>query len=237
MFSHFLKNPLLKKSLAVSAIAVTAGLGSLPAMSAIAPFSANYNFSYDKYSGTATRTLALDGNEWVYTMSANVGKLASAGQSAVFVNQNGNITPLAASTRYKIFGVTSATDLTFDQKNRQYSSKYKGKTKNIPMSGTALDDLSLEMQIREDLKAGKFRGNYVLAGRNKADSVPFTKSATTKINVPAGTFDVVRIDRVHDDENRSTSFWLAPSLDYLPVKVVQNDDGKVIQMSLTKINR
>ena len=50
-----------------------------------------------------------------------------------------------------------------------------------------------------------------------------------------GTYDTVRIDRIHDDQNRATSFWLAPSLNYLPVKVSQTADGKVIFMELTKI--
>lgn len=224
------------KKVAISAVLLGSVVAST-AMASIAPFSANYNFSYDKYNGTATRTLSQDNGEWMYVMSANVGKLASAGQSAVFLNQNGNVTPLASSTRYKIFGVTSATNLVFDHNKHIYSSSFKGKTKNVSMVSTALDDLSLEIQIREDLKAGRFQGNYMLAGRNKAESVPFTKSDMTKITVPAGTFNVVRIDRVHDDDKRSTSFWLAPSLDYLPVKVVQNDDGKVMQMSLAKVNR
>lgn len=227
----------LTTSLIKTATVAMLGVIALPAMANIAPFSANYNFSYDKYNGTATRTLSQDNGEWVYVMSANVGRLASAGQSAVFLNQNGNITPLASSTRYKIFGVTSATDLAFNHNQHNYSSKYKGKTKNVSMPSTALDDLSLEIQIREDLKAGRFRGNYVLAGRDKTETVPFTKSEMTKITVPAGTFNVVRIDRVHQDSDRSTSFWLAPSLDYLPVKVMQNDDGKVMQMSLSKVNR
>lgn len=75
-----------------------------------------------------------------------------------------------------------------------------------------------------------------MADRNTVEAVPFKKSAVTRITVPAGTFDVVRIDRVHDDKDRQTSFWLAPKLDYLPVKVVQNNDGKKMEMNLVKVN-
>ena len=119
----------------------------------------------------------------------------------------------------------------FNIAKKQLVTNYKGQNKVIALPQPAYDDLSLEIQIREDLKAGKFRGNYYMADRNTVEAVPFKKSAMTRITVPAGTFDVVRIDRVHDDKDRQTSFWLAPKLDYLPVKVVQNNDGKKMEMN------
>lgn len=221
-----------KATLAVASLAVSS-LSS----ATVAPFSATYNFSIEgKYNGTATRTLKQNGNQYSYDVNASVGKLASAKQSATFSNNNGSILPLKSSTQYKIFGVGRATNLAFNPAKKQYVSNYKGENKTIAMPQTAYDDLSLEIQIREDLKAGKFRNSYVMADRNSVESVPFTKSAVSKITVPAGTFDVVRIDRVHSDKDRQTSFWLAPKLDYLPVKVVQNNEGKKLEMNLTKVN-
>lgn len=206
-------------------------------MAAVAPFSATYNFSIEgKYNGTATRTLKQTGNQYQYNVNANVGKLASATQATTLTNTNGVILPLKSTTQYKIFGAGRTTTLTFDNAKKQFVSNYKGQNKTIAMPQTAYDDLSLELQIREDLKAGKFRGNYVMADRNHVETVPFKKSTMTKVTVPAGTFDVVRVDRVHEDSDRQTSFWLAPKLDYLPVKVLQINDGKKMEMSLTKLN-
>ncbi|MGM8900664.1 DUF3108 domain-containing protein, partial [Psychrobacter sp. 1Y4] len=116
------------------------------------------------------------------------------------------------------------------------TSNYKGKTTTLSMPQQAFDDLSLEVQIRQDLLNGKFTGNYYMAKKDKIEKTPFKKSGSTKITVPAGTFDTVRVDRVHDDDSRSTSFWLAPSLDYLPVKVSQINDGKKMDLELTKVN-
>lgn len=231
---NFLKNH--SKTVATSAFVATTALAGTSAQASIAPFSATYNFSYDKYKGSATRKLTQAGNQWQYAMNASVGGIASANQSATFLNQSGTILPLNSSTQYKIFGAGRATKLTFDHQKHQYTSNYKGANKVISMPTTALDDLSLEIQIREDLKAGRFRGTYVLAGRNGVDSVPFVHTNLMKVTVPAGTFDVIRVDRVHEDKDRKTSFWLAPKLDYLPVQVIQNDEGKTLQMQLTKVN-
>lgn len=228
MMIHLAKNIILGVALMTTATM---------AMATISPFSATYNLSIEnKYKGTATRTLSQQGNQWLYQVNAHSGKIASATQSTTFQNSNGTILPIKSSTQYKIFGVGRTTNLTFNHAKKQFTSTYKGETKTISMPKTALDDLSLEIQIREDLKANKFRGSYVMADRNKSENVPFTKSATSKITVPAGTYDVIRIDRLHDDKNRKTSFWLAPSLNYLPVKVVQNNEGKTLEMNLTKVN-
>ncbi|WP_315042453.1 DUF3108 domain-containing protein [Faucicola mancuniensis] len=216
---------------------LTMSVIAVPAVATVSPSSATYNFSIEgKYNGTATRTLKQNGNQWQYNINANVSKLATASQSATFSESNGNITPIKSATQYKILGVGRTSSLSFNNAKKQYVSTYKGTSKTVSMPKTAYDDLSLEMQIREDLKVGKFRGSYPMAERDKVDNVTFTKSATTKITVPAGTYDVVKIDRVHDDKSRQTSFWLAPSLDYLPVKMVQTNDGKKMEMNLTKVN-
>ena len=231
-----MKNSLVKKLLVsislVSAMAITP-----MANAAVAPFNATYNFNIEgKYNGTASRVLTQTGNQYFYNVNASVGKLASAKQTANFVNSNGAILPVSALTQYKILGTGRTTTLNFNNAKKQLVTNYKGQNKVIALSQPAYDDLSLEIQIREDLKAGKFRGNYYMADRNTVEAVPFKKSAMTRITVPAGTFDVVRIDRVHDDKDRQTSFWLAPKLDYLPVKVVQNNDGRKMEMNLARVN-
>lgn len=47
------------------------------------------------------------------------------------------------------------------------ASTYKGKTINLSMAQQAFDDLSLEVQIRQDLLNGKFSGNYYMAKKIK----------------------------------------------------------------------
>lgn len=231
-----MKNSLVKKLLVSTSLVSAMAITSM-ANAAVAPFNATYNFNIEgKYNGTASRVLTQTGNQYFYNVNASVGKLASAKQTANFVNANGTILPVSALTQYKILGTGRTTTLNFNNAKKQLVTNYKGQNKVIALPQPAYDDLSLEIQIREDLKVGKFRGNYYMADRNTVEAVPFKKSAMTRITVPAGTFDVVRIDRVHDDKDRQTSFWLAPKLDYLPVKVVQNNDGRKMEMNLAKVN-
>lgn len=217
--------------------ALTMTVPTLASAKTIQPSSANYNFTVeDKYKGTATRILTKSGNTWKYNVNAKVSGVATAAQSSVFVINGNNVAPTQASTTYKLLGVGRTHNLSFNAANKQVASTYKGKTVNLSMAQQAFDDLSLEVQIRQDLLNGKFSGNYYMAKKDKIESTPFRKSGNTKITVPAGTFNTVRVDRVHDDNSRSTSFWLAPSLDYMPVKVSQVNDGKKMDLELTKVN-
>ena len=43
--------------------------------------------------------------------------------------------------------------------------------------------------------------------------------------------------REHQDKERTTQFWLAKSLDYLPVKVVQVDDAAVYTIELQSFQK
>lgn len=219
---------------AIGAISMTAP--TLASAKSVQPSSADYSFTVeDKYKGTATRILSKSGNTWKYNVNARVAGVATASQNSTFTLSGNNVTPAQASTTYKLFGIGRTHNLNYNGKN-QVASTYRGKTVNLDMAQQAFDDLSLEVQIRQDLLNGKFSGNYYMAKKDKIEKTPFKRSGSTKITVPAGTFDTVRVDRVHDDNSRSTSFWLAPSLDYLPVKVSQINDGKKMDLELTKIN-
>ena len=220
---------------AIGALSMT--VPTIASAKAVQPSSADYSFTVeDKYKGTATRNISKSGNLWKYDVKARVAGVASASQSSAFTINGNNVSPTQASTTYKLLGVGRTHNLNFNASKKQVASSYKGKTINLSMSQQAFDDLSLEVQIRQDLLNGKFSGNYYMAKHDKIEKTPFKKSGNTKITVPAGTFDTVRVDRVHDDNSRSTSFWLAPSLDYLPVKVSQVNDGKKMDLELTKVN-
>ena len=220
---------------AIGALSMTAPM--IASAKDIQPSSANYSFTVeDKYKGTATRTLNNSGNTWKYDVNARVAGVASATQHSTFTIKGNNVSPTQASTTYKLLGVGRTHKLDFNPSSKKVVSNYRGKSTTMNMAQQAFDDLSLEVQIRQDLLNGKFSGNYYMAKKDKIEKTPFKKSGNTKITVPAGTFDTVRVDRIHEDDSRSTSFWLAPSLDYLPVKVSQINDGKKMDLELTKVN-
>lgn len=200
----------------------------------ITPFHASYQLDIDGKTGTATRLLSQNGDEFEYKVSAKAGGIATANQTVNFRLIDQKIVPILASTSYKIAGIGLTHKIQYN--GNKITSSYKGKTTHLNSDVQAYDDLSLEMQIRQELLAGKFSGTYPLVKKTSIEPTKFTKSATVKVQTPIGVYDAIKVDRVHDDKMRKTSFYLAPSLNYLPVKVSQTSDGKTISMTLSKIH-
>ncbi len=55
----------------------------------------------------------------------------------------------------------------------------------------------------------------------------FAVRARERIEVPLGRYEAVRVHRVRDDK-RATITWLAPELDWLPVRMVQRNKGDLV---------
>lgn len=227
-------NKTFTKLFGVAAVASTLATGAIAAD--LSGFSATYRVKADGKTGTATRTLTKKGNNYTYSVKGSAAGIASLSQSASFSLSGGKIVPSSYARSVKVLGVGNTFSAKFNNGKKTVVSTYKGKSATLKMSGQAYDDLSLEAQIRQELINGRFTGNYALVRKSDIEATRFTKSGSTKITVPAGTYDVIRIDRVHNDTGRATSFWVAPSLNYLPVKVSQTNDGKVFSMELTKVN-
>ena len=227
-----------KTKIAIGASVLAAGalIGTSARAADLPGYSATYAVKADGRSGTATRILTKSGNSYNYTVKASAARIASVDQSSKFSLSGGRILPSSSSMSVRLFGVGNTHSIKFNNSAKTAVSTYKGKSTTLKMSSQAYDDLSLEAQIRQELINGRFSGNYHLVRKTSIDTANFKRSGTSKLTVPAGTYDVVRIDRVHDDRGRATSFWLAPSLNYLPVKVSQTNDGKTISMELTKAN-
>ncbi len=199
-------------------------------------FSATYRINAEGATGTATRTLTKTGNNYKYTVSGSAARIATLNQTSNFRLANGNIAPSNASMSARILGIGNTHSVRFNNAGKSVVSTYKGKSTTLSMPRQAYDDLAMEVQIRQELLNGRFTGRYPLVKRSEIENTVFRQAGSSRISVPAGSYSVVRIDRVHNDRNRATSFWLAPSLNYLPVKIVQNADGKTMSMELTRVN-
>ena len=77
-------------------------------------------------------------------------------------------------------------------------------------------DLSFRVADRDDVESQRYR----VAGRERVD-------------VRAGSFDAVLIERIREKPGRDTDTWLAPELGHLAVRIRHREaDGETIEMRL-----
>ena len=191
---------------------------------AMSPFQANYQFSYNgKNMGTATRTLSKSGQQWNYVFAAKAGSIASATETSRFTFNNGKISSNSFSRTSKILVHNDKLTINFNPSSKTINTKKDDKARSFAWKAGVLDELNAELQIREDLKAGKLNASYPMADAKEVESRRFIQQGTENITTPSGTYSAVKVVMQHDKPDRETIFWLAPKLDYLPVKVTHQD--------------
>lgn len=198
------------------------------------PYTATYKVNLDnKLNGSATGTLTRQGNRYHYELRATALMANSLEQTDFMINK-GDLVSLNYRNQRQVFFRSRATSIDFDWKQNSVHVVRNGKDNNYAVPPGTLDPLNMEMQIREDLMTtGKIDRDYPLADPKEFHPVRFEINGTEVLNTPMGPIETLKVRRVHGSPDRSTQFWLARSMEYLPVKVVQIDDGAVYKLDLT----
>ena len=193
---------------------------------AMSPFQASYQFSYNgKNMGSATRTLSKSGNNWSYVFAAKAGAIASATETSRFSLSGNDIISNSFSRSSKILVHNNTMSINFNPNTKTISTKKDDKARSFAWKAGVLDELNAELQLREDLKTSGLKPSYAIADAKEIEARRFVKQGSEKVKTSYGTFDTIKVVMKHDKPNRNTIFWLAPKLDYAPVKV-SHQDGK-----------
>lgn len=223
-------------------LAVVGMFGSVGHALELQPYTANYLFNLNQQlTGTATRTLTkLDNSHYNYKFSASAA-IASASEESNFLFNNQQVQSLSYQNTKQILFKIKTDKATFDWQKHLLTGERKGETATHALDDiTTLDPLNLEIQIRHDLLSSpnlQLKAAYVLGDAKGVHPLSFTINGTEKIKTPYGELDTLKVSKVHKDNDRKTQFWLAKSLDYLPVKVVQTDDGAVYTVELQSFQK
>ncbi|NKF23649.1 DUF3108 domain-containing protein [Solimonas marina] len=76
--------------------------------------------------------------------------------------------------------------------------------------------------------------DFAFVDKKKLRSYTFKIQGKETVDTPAGSFETLLVERV-DNPNKSYRYWLAPSRDYIPVRIKHINKGKTeLQMALEK---
>jgi len=208
---------------------------------AFEPFQANYSFNIaGLLSGTASRTLQQQDGVWSYTFTAAVPMLATASEVSHFrfdpataSTEAGRLESLDHAYNFKFLTNSKSSSFKVDWDAKTVSASNKNGETTYPAQVGMLDMLDLELQVREDIKHKHMRESYLLADDKGIKSISFVNEGAEKITTQGGEFDTIKLRLVQDSDKRKTYFWLAPKLDYLPVRVHQDDGNLSYELDLT----
>jgi len=121
-------------------------------------------------------------------------------------------------------------ELRFDWPSMTVSNHVEDSRWKMDIPAGTLDKLVSQLAMMLALRAGETDITFNIADGGKLKEYHFRAVGQETLELPAGTFDTVKITKVRNNKKRETYIWCAPALNYLPVRIWQRekDDAEYV---------
>jgi hypothetical protein len=212
------------------------------------PFTATYAVSYRGIgAGTITFSFSRDPatGRYIYETHPNPGTLArlfvskAAVERSVMEIDDAGTRPIDWQLDD---GKTSKDDdgeLHFDWSRNSVTGTVEGEPVNLTAEPGTQDRSSIQIAVTTALLRGVEPGTIALIDDNRIKRYVYTKKEQASVDSALGKLDTVIYESTREGgSSRTSRFWMAPSLEYLPVRAEQIRKGKVeTVMVLQKVDR
>jgi len=209
----------------------------------LAPFEASFSASIEQgitLSGSAKRILSDQNNGvWLYRTSVE-SFVADIEESVILKWQDGQVIPLRY--RYKLSGLLirdREESIDFDWKQNLATGRYKDKAFEVALSPGMLDPLGYQLQLHQDIKAGKREMEYRYVRHGRLDKEKFAVISEGLIETPRGEMNALTVEKLRGEgAKRETLMWFAPKFDHMLVQLLQTEpDGSRYELNLKSIKQ
>ena len=205
-------------------------------------FSADYVLKRNGLSlGNATRSLRSIGNgRYVFeSITYATGMIAwlvkdRIEERSTWTFSGGQLRPL--EYKYDRYGgkKTRRVKLNFDWERRVVTNNIDGDPWRMDIPPNAQDKLLYQLAIMQDLKHGRTGLQYNIADGGRLKNYQFDILGEETVTTPLGRLKTIKLERLGD--KRDTTVWCAPSLNYLPVRLEQQEsDGSRLSMDIQSV--
>ncbi|WP_288132261.1 DUF3108 domain-containing protein [Microbulbifer sp.] len=204
--------------------------------SILQPFTATYEAKFGGFGVTAVRTLSGGPDSWRLDFSAN-SLFAKIEEYSRFSRQGTQLLPQHYNYKKTGLGRDRHTAFNFDHAKHRITNIYDKERSINDAPKDIQDKISYQLQLAQDVAAGKKNLEYRVANGKKIRHYKFRILGNESIKTPMGMVETVRVQRVREeDAERETDIWFAPEWNYALVKLSQQEeDGKSYQITLTKL--
>ena len=224
--------------------ALIAGMIALPASAGdvdyapLAPYEARYTASMSKgvsLNGEGVRELTDQGNNvWLYRTDVD-SFIADINESLIFRWEDGQVIPLRY--RYHLSGFLikdRKQSIDFDWQAGTATGSYRGEKFEVELRDKTLDPLGYQLQLHQDLKAGKSDVTYQVLDKGDYDDDRFAVIDEDSLSDNGRTMNTLKAEKVrNEDSKRQTLMWFDPARDYLLVRLLQVEpDGSEYELKL-----
>ncbi|HET9445591.1 MAG TPA: DUF3108 domain-containing protein [Steroidobacteraceae bacterium] len=211
------------------------------------PFSATYAVSYRGVgAGTVTFDFAHDAatGRYIYETHASPSALArlfvskAAMERSVMEIDEAGTRPIEWRLDDGKAGKEDDGHLHFDWSRKLVTGVVEGHTIELATEPGTQDRSSISIAVTTSLLRGVEPGTIPLIDDNRIKRYTYTKKEAATVDSALGKIDTVVYESTREGSSRTARFWMAPSLEFLPVRAEQIRKGKVeTVMVLQKVDR
>ncbi|MEO8315832.1 MAG: DUF3108 domain-containing protein [Pseudomonadota bacterium] len=196
------------------------------------PFIASYSIT----AGSAEVQLKrLDDERWSYEVRVKAFFLARPWMpaeltSSLFAIQDGRVIPHQFTAEDR--SSDKVESLVFDWNRGRVTGIFERKPVDLPTQPGLLDSQTAQVALMNELLAGRTPQHFVLVEKGKIKEYTYTMEGSTTLRTAVGEHRTVIYRSTRAGSDKSTVFWCAPDLGYLPLKV-ERREGRNVNWSMT----
>jgi len=235
---------MLRSGLTLSSLLLAALLNNVVNAAPLPDFSASYELRLASLRiGTSTIRLetGADGG-YLYESRSTPSKLASwLFKEKLHETSRGTLGDNGVRPnvyRYQLSGNRDRREeLHFNWQSMTVSNVVEGDRWEIDMPGGTLDKLASQLGMMRALARGRTDITFNIADDGEVTQYRFSMIGQETLELPAGTFNTIKITKLRNNKKRETYLWCAPTLNYLPVRIWQREkDGSEYESNLVEFS-
>lgn len=202
------------------------------------PMELSYNASMEKgisLNGSARRILEQR-NDGTWRFRTDVDSfIADIDESLIFRWENNQVIPIRY--RYKLSGFlikNREEAIDFDWDNKVASGHHEGDKFSLDLEEGALDPMGYQLQLSQDIKAGKREMEYRVIDKGDYDTDRFAVVDEETISNDGEEIRTLKAEKVRDgNSKRESLMWFAPEHDHLLIRFLQVEpDGSEYELTI-----
>jgi len=133
---------------------------------------------------------------------------------------------------------TRNIQLRFNHLERYVEAHSNAEQATLPLSPGATDPLSLNLVVMWDLQRSQLPEQYTLIDGIRLRTYQIRNEGEETLETTLGPLHTVRISQAQPSGSRITTFWFAPDLQYLPVRITRQKKGREdLRLEIRSIER
>ncbi len=201
-------------------------------------YSLDYQANANGITAKANRSLILQDDQTLRlnnTLEASLGGhlVTRIQQNSIFEITDNQLRPTIYS--YQQTGLAQETQtINYNWGALVAISVENEKRWRIELSSSTFDQLSHQAALQQALINGTPILEFPVIDEDEIETYRYRAINEEVINTPLGAFNATAVERVRNDEGRSTVFWLANDWQFVLIRMEQTDSGLTIVLELNE---